>query len=265
MDGFYVMEKYIVLILVSLLILLGGAYWWNAHLNAQLREAEAETEVAINELQRIKGVSAFQKAELERITIEMDRRIMEADKQIASLTDQVSIRKSLIAQLKADNERLNNALLTTINLPVEDPLPPDELLRKAEQLYYPRDFGLVELSGNPGGLELLQVMLREIEQRRELDFSNANVITEQDKQIAGLGKIISEQESRYFGLQTKFDTQSGLVTSLEGEIVQYDSVVAGLNKQIGILNKPRFWGSWQGQAVAVAGLMGGIYIGSHVK
>ena len=237
MDWFNRVDKLITWILILLLIAAGGMFWWNSHLNSELEKAKAESELAQSELLRIKGVSEFRKVELDRIQAEADRAISEADAKIAKLNDQATIRKSLIDQLKAENERLNSAILATINLPVEDPLPPDELLKEAEQLYFPRDFGTVELSGNPGGLELLQVMLREIQQRRELDFTDSRLITEQGKQIATLGQVISEQEIKLSGLQSKFNAQSGLVTSLENEIIQYDQVIKTKDKQIGILEK----------------------------
>jgi len=261
MDWFSKIDKYISLILVSLLILLGGSYFWNSRLNQQLKEAEAETQSALDDLRTVKGVSSFYKSELDRVTAEMDRRIREADERIASLTDQVTVRKTLIDQLRAENERLKADLIDTISLPVEDPLPPDELIQQASELYFPRTFEDSASVLFPA--DMVQVMLREIQQRRELDFNNSKVITEQDKQIADLGKIISDQESRYFGLQSKFDTQTGLVTSLENEIVQYDSVVAGLNKQVGLYKK-KFHTGWLYKVAAPLALVGGVYLGSKL-
>lgn len=231
------MDKLILWFWIVLLVGGAGMLIWNSHLNSELESLQAESKTIEAELNRIKGVSEFRKVELDRIKIEMDHRIAEADSRIRELTDTATVRKSLIDQLRAENERLNSVIIATINLPVEEPLPPDELLREAEQLYFPRDFGAVELSRNPGGLELLQTMLREIQQRRELDFSNAKIITEQDKQIADLEQIISDHEIKFSGLQTKYDTQSGLVTSLENEIIQYDQLIKNKDKQIGILEK----------------------------
>ena len=235
MGWLFTVEKLITWGLILLLVVAGAMFWWNAHLNSELEKAKAESELAQSELLRIKGVSEFRKAELDRIKAEADRAISEADAKIAKLNDQAAIRKSLMDQLKAENERLNTAILATINLPVEEPLPPDELLREAEQLYFPRTFE--DSAGALFPADMVQVMLREIQQRRELNFTDSRLITEQGKQIITLGQVISEQEIKLSGLQSKFNAQSGLITSLENEIIQYNQVIKTKDKQIGILER----------------------------
>jgi len=265
MGWFFRLEKYIQWTLIALLVFMGASYFWSFHLSEQLKEAEAQTQSAIDELQRVKGLSAYQKAELERITAQADEDIARADKRIAELTDIASVRKSLIDRLMADNAEISQQLMDIINQPVlPEPLPASELIEQAVQLYYPREFESIELTGNREGLQLFTLMISEIEQRRELDFTNSKIITEQSKQITNLDTVISEQESKFSGLQSKFDAQSGLVTSFENEIAGYDKVITAKDNEIKLLNKANFWGSWQGKTVTVFIGGGCLYLGSKL-
>lgn len=226
------------LILWALIVALAGfagVAAWGWYLNSQLDEARQESALIESELQQIKGVSEYRLAELERVQAESDQAIEEANARLDELTAGIDNRDELLTDLRVENERLKNDLLDTINIPDAEPLPPDELIEQAEQLYFPREFIESETALFP--IDLVNVMYREIEQRRVLDFNNSKIITEQDKQIADLKTAIEAHEARFNGLQNKYQAQSGLMDSLNAELAEYEKLVKSKDREIGILEK----------------------------
>jgi len=247
----------------GLIILLAVSWYFNHAIKEDLRIAEQETESAQAELLRVSGVSEFQRVELARITAEADEAIKESNQRIYELARSAVVKNSLITQLRADNQQLRNDLLNTVTIPVEDPLPPAELLDMAKQLYH-TNYPAAELSGNPEGLAMFQNMIAEITQSRELIFDNSNLITAQGEQLVTLAETIKEHESRYLNLELKFNQQSFLVTSLENELQQSGVVIKAKDKQIDLLRRANFWGSWQGKTLTVAVGGGCLYLGSKL-
>lgn len=228
-------NKLIIWALVAALAGFAGVAAWGWYLNNQLDDARQESALIESELQRIKGISEYRRAELERVKSEADQAIQEANARLDELTAGIDNRDELLADLRAENERLRNDLLDTINIPDAEPLPPDELIKQAEQLYFPREFTESESALFPVGL--VNAMYQEIEQRRVLDFNNHKIITEQDKQIADLRAAIATHEARFNESQKQYRVQSELVDSLNAELAEYEKLVKSKDREIGILEK----------------------------
>ena len=258
-----IIRKIIYTTIAGLIILMAFSWYLNHAIKEDLRIAKQETESAQADLLRVSGVSEFQRVELARITAEADEAIKESNQRISELTRSAVVKDSLITQLRTDNQQLHNDLLNTINIPVEEPLPPAELLDMAQQLY-PDNYPGAELSGNPGGLALFQNMIAEINQSRELIFNNSKLITVQSGQLVTLAAVIKEHEARYLNLELKFNNRGFLVTSLENEIQQSGVVIKAKDKQIDLLKRANFWGSWRGKTLTVAVGGGCLYLGSKL-
>jgi len=251
-----------VIALIILALFAGALYLYQQSLNRALEQARLEIAQAESELQRVAGLSKFQKAELARVQKQADKAIQDATDRINTLTREASTRVELIVALQAENTRLRVNLLNTITLPVEEPQPPEELIKRAEELYFPRTFTDSESALFPA--DLVQVMIVEVEQRRELDFNNVKIITEQGKQIKGLEEIIAEHQKQFLALDAKFNSQARLVDSLETEVTQSGQVNQALKKQIGLYEK-QFHLNWKVPGLTVGGLAVGYLIYKAVK
>jgi len=251
-----------VIALIILALFAGALYLYQQSLNRALEQARLEIAQAESELQRVAGLSKFQKAELARVQKQADKAIQDATDRINTLTREASTRVELIVALQAENTRLRVNLLNTITLPVEEPQPPEELIKRAEELYFPRTFTDSESALFPA--DLVQVMIVEVEQRRELDFNNVKIITEQGKQIKGLEEIIAEHQKQFLALDAKFNSQARLVDSLETEVTQSGQVNQALKKQIGLYEK-QFHLNWKIPGLAVGGLVTGAIIYTVIK
>ena len=250
---------------IALIVLLGIAgcfYLYQQSIDKALQAARLETAQAENELQRVAGLVEVQRVELARVQKEADKAIQDATGRINTLTGEASTRAGLIVALQAENTRLRASLLNTITLPVEEPLPPDELLSKAEELYFPRTFTDSGSALFPA--DLVQVMIAEVEQRRALDFNNSSIIVEQGKQLGTLQATIAEHQKQFLALDGKFNSQALLVDSLEAEVAQSGQVITSLKKQIGLYEK-QFWLNWKVPGLTVGGLAVGYLIYKAVK
>ena len=251
-----------VIALIILALFAGALYLYQQSLNRALEQARLEIAQAESELQRVAGLSKFQKAELARVQKQADKAIQNAADRINTLTREASTRVELIVALQAENTRLRASLLNTITLPVEEPLPPDELLSKAEELYFPRTFTDSGSALFPA--DLVQVMIAEVEQRRALDFNNSSIIVEQGKQLGTLQATIAEHQKQFLALDGKFNSQALLVDSLEAEVAQSGQVITSLKKQIGLYEK-QFRLNWKVPGLTVGGLAVGYLIYKAVK
>ena len=256
------------LLIITILLLLGLVlFLWhsNTQVDRQLILAEQESLQAQAALAKAEDAVEAKRLHLAQVAATSAFKIEQSEAKICKLQKEAAESREKAGKLTADNQALKEHINQLASAEVElDPLPAETILDEGAQLYPEKDFHEASIWGNESGLALVQLVITEVRDRRELDQNNEEIITECQDQTARLEAVIKEQEIKFQAAGESYREQGEYVSLLETEAVTYREWGQSLQRQVDLYGKKGRW-VWLDKVEKLLALYGAIKIVSDIK
>ena len=256
-----------ILLIIAVLLLIGVLlFFWRiyAKTEKELVLAEQNTTQAQEALVLAEEATEAKRQEMAQAQVESNESLDKTEKVILKLMEEKAASQQTISGLSTDNEKLKEHIKGLSNPDVElKPQPIGEVILAGVNLYPERNLQDAEIQGNAAGLELVQLMVLELQDRRPLDKNNKQIITEYQDQTARLEAVIKEHEKRALAMGRSYQAQGEYVELLEAENARCLEWGKSLQVQVELYKKKTTftWLEKGGIAVAIGGVL---YLGSKL-
>jgi len=233
------LEGIVVLLLVALLLVGVGGYFWS---EAQVSRAETATLQAKNELASVLEATAEEKVLLAE---QMNTAMGEADSantEAARLTELREQDLRALHEAQGENQKLRKTLASAQILPnAEEILPPAEVFSLGATLYPGWTAPSLEVNLEPEIVVLLQGSLQEVQASRAVIAQDAQIQSRQDEIIQNLTLTLQQKNKALKAKDSAIEVQVRLLAAGAVRERAYKNLMSAQEGEITALQKDRKW------------------------
>lgn len=256
-------------LLIIVAVLLAGLllFLWHTSVTQVEKElvlAENDANQALAVLVKAGEATAEKRRELAWVREDSAAVIKETEAKLFNLQKEAAASRATIAQLTGVNSKLKEHIDGLSSPEVElEPLPIKDVIIEGIALYPERNLEDAEIQANAAGLELFQLVVTEVRDRRVYDQNNEAIIAECQDQNARLEAAIGEHEKKSLAMGRSYQSQSEYISLLEAEAVTCKEWGNKMQTQVDLYKKKASWG-WIQKTGMVAAIAGAFYLGSQM-